>query len=431
MNSSSSSSPVSGNDDPSRAFGGPLSVLGTDPGLATFFLGFTVAAAAFTFFQGIKQTRGVWSRSKNLDRSPYIIMLWLEWTADGAMAIITYLHITGVIPGSAPLGIPSSPGPSPFLLPAPTESVASFLALIQCIMGILVNRVSLLMYDPRTSRRLKWSVVALLGVINLSGFFIFIPSQLGVNATWVYADAIWDRLEKTIFAALDLSLNLYFIHLVRSNLIENGLLKYKLLYWVNLVMVFVSISLDVILIGLISKGFVFVQFHPICYLIKLNIEMNMADLIAKIAKASRKRLGVAGIHTSQVRMTPRMAAAKESSLGFSGGTSTTSGARSSRHRPLETGSDSATVAAGLERSLESNPAPFENNLKDVRFVDAGGLLVDCDDTPQSTGAEKEPGERKLEGKKPAAPTTGTVAISPDQGTSRDVQCISAEGKRTD
>ncbi|KAK7952298.1 uncharacterized protein PG986_008026 [Apiospora aurea] len=213
MDSSSSSSPVLRNDDPSRAFGGPLSVLGTDPGLATFFLGFTVAAAAFTFFQGIKQTRGVWSRSKNLDRCPYIIMLWLEWTADGAMAIITYLHITG----------------------------------IQCIMGILVNRVSLLMYDPRRARRLKWSVVALLGVINLSGFFIFIPSQLGVNATWVYADAIWDRLEKTIFAALDLSLNLYFIHLVRANLIENGLLKYKLLYWINLAMVFVSISLDVCL----------------------------------------------------------------------------------------------------------------------------------------------------------------------------------------
>lgn len=112
-------------------------------------------------------------------------------------------------------------------------------------MGILVNRVSLLMYNPSRSRRLKWSVVALLGIINLSGFFIFIPSQLGVNLTWVRADAIWDRLEKTIFAILDLSLNLYFIHLVRSNLIKNGLLKYKMLYWINLAMVFVSISLDV------------------------------------------------------------------------------------------------------------------------------------------------------------------------------------------
>ena len=101
---------------------------------------------------------------------------------------------------------------------------------IQCIMGILVSRVSLLMHDPQKSRRLQWTVVALLGVINLSGFFIFIPSQLGVNTTWVHADAIWDRLEKTIFDALDLSLNLYFIHLVRSDLIENGFGRYKMMY---------------------------------------------------------------------------------------------------------------------------------------------------------------------------------------------------------
>ncbi|KAK7923017.1 hypothetical protein PG985_007088 [Apiospora marii] len=357
---SSAPFPVPGNAGPSRAFDGPLSVLGTDTGLATFFLGFTVAAAAFTFLQGVKQTRGVWSRSKNLDRSPYIIMLWLEWTADGAMAIITYLHITGSIPGRLPFYF---------------AIVLLWVFQIQCIMGILVNRVSLLMYDPRKSRRLKWTVVALLGVINLSGFFIFIPSQLGVNATWVYADAIWDRLEKTIFAALDLSLNLYFIHLVRANLIENGLVRYKMLYWINLAMVFVSISLDVILIGLISKGFVFVQFHPICYLIKLNIEMNMADLIAKIAKASRKRLGVAAIHTSQVRMTPRFTAGKDSfSLRFSGGTSTTSGAWSSHHRATET-------AAGVvaESPFKNNPAPFENNLKDVRFTDVGRLLVSSDD----------------------------------------------------
>ena len=96
---SSAPLPDPGSDGPTRAFGGPLSVLGIDTGLATYFLGFAVAAATFTFLQGMKQTRGVWSRSKNLDRSPYIIMLWLEWTADGAMAIITYLHSTGSIPG--------------------------------------------------------------------------------------------------------------------------------------------------------------------------------------------------------------------------------------------------------------------------------------------------------------------------------------------
>ncbi|KAK6865043.1 hypothetical protein PG995_001571 [Apiospora arundinis] len=399
----SPSSSVSSGNGTSKALKGPLSILGTDPGLATFFFGFTIAAAVFTFLQGMKQTRGVWSRSKNPDRSPYIIMLWLEWVANGAMAIITYLHITGSIPGSLPFYF---------------AIVLLWVFQIQCIMGILVNRVSLLMYNPSRSRRLKWSVVALLGIINLSGFFIFIPSQLGVNLTWVRADAIWDRLEKTIFAILDLSLNLYFIHLVRSNLIKNGLLKYKMLYWINLAMVFVSISLDVILIGLISKGFVFVQFHPICYLIKLNIEMNMADLIAKIAKASRKRLGVAAIHTSQVRMTPRAITAKEAfSLGFSGSTSTTSGAQSSHHRPArETSTVSTAAAVAMERSFETNAAPFENNLADVRFTDVGGLLIDGGDPPQCPGTGKGVAESTLviEEASLARPVASTVSDSPDQ-----------------
>ncbi|KAK7952299.1 uncharacterized protein PG986_008027 [Apiospora aurea] len=153
--------------------------------------------------------------------------------------------------------------------------------------------------------------------------------------------------------------------------------------------------------------------------------MNMADLIAKIAKASRKRLGIAAIHTSQVRMTSRLAGAKEAfSLGFSGGTSTTSGARSSHHRPPDSGNESAAVAAAaaaaLERPFGDNPAPFENNLKDVRFTDAGGLLVDCDGARQSTRAEDEPDGERLEGKKPAAPMTETVVISPDQDASKDV-----------
>ena len=133
----------------------------------------------------------------------------------------------------------------------------------------------------------------------------------------------------------------------------------------------------------------FVQFHPICYLIKLNIEMNMADLIAKIAKASRKRLGVAAIHTSQVRMTPR---AKEAfSLGFSGGTSTTSGAQLSSHRPIQEAgivSTDGDAAAAMERSFVNNPGPFENNLADVRFTDVGGLLVNDDNLPQSIGIGK-------------------------------------------
>lgn len=34
----------------------------------------------------------------------------------------------------------------------------------------------------------------------------------------------------------------------------------------------------------LGAGFVYVQFHPLVYILKLHIELNMADLIAKIVK---------------------------------------------------------------------------------------------------------------------------------------------------
>lgn len=135
--------------------------------------------------------------------------------------------------------------------------------------------------------------------------------------------------------------------------------------------------------NVLSTPHSFVQFHPICYLIKLNIEMNMADLIAKIAKASRERLGIAAIHTSQVRMTPRLT--KDSfDLRFSRGTSTTSDAWSSHHRATEAAATTA-AAVVMESPLKSNPAPFENNLKDVQLTNVGRLLVSSDDARRSTG----------------------------------------------
>ncbi|KAL1862810.1 hypothetical protein Daus18300_008306 [Diaporthe australafricana] len=102
---------------------------------------------------------------------------------------------------------------------------------------------------------------------------------------------MWDRVEKGIFALIDLCLNLYFIYLVRSELIVHGLTKYEALYKFNIVMIFCSLSLDVILIGIMSlpDSFVvysYIQFHPLMYLIKLAIEMNMAELIIKIVKST-------------------------------------------------------------------------------------------------------------------------------------------------
>jgi hypothetical protein len=56
---------------------------------------------------------------------------------------------------------------------------------------------------------------------------------------------VWDRVEKVIFLLIDAALNFYFIHLVRSRLIANGLTKYNRLYRFNLLMIGISITMDV------------------------------------------------------------------------------------------------------------------------------------------------------------------------------------------
>jgi hypothetical protein len=112
-------------------------------------------------------------------------------------------------------------------------------------MQIIVNRIALLHVSPTIVRRLKWGIFTILALINISVFCIWIPARLQISQTYIDINNVWDRIEKGIFAVIDLALNFYFVYLVRSSLISYGLTKYVVLYRFNLVMVIVSISMDV------------------------------------------------------------------------------------------------------------------------------------------------------------------------------------------
>lgn len=116
---------------------------------------------------------------------------------------------------------------------------------IQCICGIIINRISLLMKNQKAMGRMRWSVAGFLGLINISVFVIWIPARLQISPEWMHINEIWDRIEKGLFLIVDAGLNIYFIHLVRTRLIANGLTKYNSLFRFNLFMVGVSMSLDV------------------------------------------------------------------------------------------------------------------------------------------------------------------------------------------
>lgn len=139
--------------------------------------------------------------------------------------------------------------------------------------------------------RLKWLCFLILLAINISVFCIWVPARLQINDTYVHVNEVWDRCEKVIFAVMDAALNFYFIWVVKKRLISNGLQKYNRLYQMNLFLVAISIALDILLICMMSlpNSFVYVQFHPLVYLLKLHIEMNMADLIGKVVRASNNQ----------------------------------------------------------------------------------------------------------------------------------------------
>ncbi|KAH8728902.1 hypothetical protein GQ44DRAFT_823678 [Phaeosphaeriaceae sp. PMI808] len=260
--------------------------------IASIVWGFSIASSIFTAVKAIQQSSASWKRSGRV--SPYIVMVWLEWLASVLMGIFCWFFLRGTIKPSFQLFF---------------GLVCMWVVQIQLLMQIIINRISLLSVRRTASTRLKWTVAAVLALINISVFVIWIPARLQISETFIRVNEIWDRIEKVIFALIDGVLNVYFIYLVRTKLIVNGLTKYMPLFWFNILMVFISLSLDVILIGVMSlrNGFVYVQFHPLVYLIKLHIEMNNADLIIKIVKATNHNNQIQGygvdytsaIHRSQ------------------------------------------------------------------------------------------------------------------------------------
>ncbi|KAF5715458.1 hypothetical protein FMUND_6837 [Fusarium mundagurra] len=103
-------------------------------------------------------------------------------------------------------------------------SVALFWALqVQFLLQIILNRLGLLMVVPGRAVRLKWIVFAIILAVNISVFVIWMPARLQINDQWIWLNNIWDS---------------------------------------------------------------YLSFHPVCYLLKLQIEMKMAELISKIIRSS-------------------------------------------------------------------------------------------------------------------------------------------------
>ncbi|PVH97845.1 hypothetical protein DM02DRAFT_504470, partial [Periconia macrospinosa] len=243
----------------------------------SIFFGIFLGLFVPTSTTAMQQTWSIYRRTRSI-KNWYVGMVWLEIVVNLIFSISTYLYLCGVI----------------------KPSVGYYFVIVllwafqtQILPQIIINRISLIMVDRRKARLLKWVFFILILIVNISVAVIWITAHAGKNKTWVMINLVWERIEKAFFLIIDLGLNIYFLYLVRFRLIANGLTKYMRLYNYNVAIVFVSTSMDVLLLGLLSlpDGYTYVQFAPVAYIIKLNIELNMAVLISKVVRSSSDRSG--------------------------------------------------------------------------------------------------------------------------------------------
>jgi len=169
------------------------------------------------------------------------------------------------------------------------------------------------MVDKRKATLLSWGIATVVLIINISVFCIWIPARLQISEQIMTINKIWDRIEKIIFLLLDAGLNAYFLYLVKSRLISQGLDKYKPLFNFNSVIIIVSLAMDVLLIAMMdlknsfrymvvarlaqtlltifrSRSLInhsYIAFHPLAYMIKLYIELVLTELLIRVVRSSQ------------------------------------------------------------------------------------------------------------------------------------------------
>ncbi|KAL2284897.1 hypothetical protein FJTKL_08710 [Diaporthe vaccinii] len=244
--------------------------------IASLAWGFTLGFGWLTVSSAIAQTAKTWRRygSRSIHNT-YIWMIWLEIIVCIIFSTICWLYLKGTIPPSFAFYF---------------TILTTWALQVQFLLQIIINRCSILLPDKRAAQRLKYYIALFITAINISVYCIWVPARLQISERYIHINEFWDRTEKVIYLLVDAALNLYFIIIVKRNLVANGLKKYKRLTNFNIFIIGFSLSMDILIISMMSlkNTFVYMQFHPLAYMVKLNIEMTMADLIAKIAKKQER-----------------------------------------------------------------------------------------------------------------------------------------------
>ncbi|TFK98243.1 hypothetical protein BDV98DRAFT_596008 [Pterulicium gracile] len=166
--------------------------------------------------------------------------------------------------------------------------IIGWMMQLQCLIQLIVNRICILINNPHNRRLLKWSMFLWIGFINITVAICWIPATLQISERWERATFIYDRIEKVLYLLTDAGLNYMFIWIVNRQLVANGLTKYSKLVRFNKLIIWISLAMDVLILGLMfmKNPLVYLMSHPLAFTIKLEIEMSMSNLIIYVANGT-------------------------------------------------------------------------------------------------------------------------------------------------
>ncbi|KAK1232445.1 hypothetical protein PQX77_004421 [Marasmius sp. AFHP31] len=244
-----------------------LSVSTGDIVLGSIVFGFFFGFLIHVFWTAVLETK----RAGRI--TGYVFMIWFEMFGNLGFAILSWLYLYKVIPPH---------------LAVFTCIIICWIIQVQCLMLIIVNRLCILLTTDRQRFMLKSIVTFIVFLISVSSACIWIPAQLQISHAYIALNHWWDKFEKSVYLCLDLALNIMFIVMVKKRLVNHRLTKYAKVMRFNEYMIVISMGMDVLLMGTttLKNGFVYCQFHPVVYMVKLSIEMSMSRLLIKVARST-------------------------------------------------------------------------------------------------------------------------------------------------
>lgn len=207
--------------------------------LPSLFFGAVMVAFAFTLIEIGKQTRRILRRGPAASwTNGYLYMIWAELLVNFIFAIITILRLNDAIRGSFSFYF---------------GTVVLWALQTQILTQIVANRVSLIMVSRKRAKWMRLALFALILVVNIGVFAIWIPAQLhDATDRQIRLNDAFEKFEKTFFLVVDFALNIFFIYLVRFRLIAGGLPKYWALFKMNVALIVVSTAMDASLLGMLT-----------------------------------------------------------------------------------------------------------------------------------------------------------------------------------